>query len=114
MGALSDCWTEVANALDIAGVPNTTDPSKVRPGVALVDPPRIVTGRSGYMSDVEVDVTVPGIPPGTPTVVAALLDQVDEIVTVYPVTTARHGVLSVNGQDLPAVIATIRLTISRP
>lgn len=114
MGALSDCWTDVSDALDSAGVTNTTDPAKVRPGVALVDPPRIVTGRSATMSDVEVDVTVPGIPPGTPTVVAALLDQIDQIVGVFPVTTARHGVLTVNGQELPAIIATIRLTVSRP
>lgn len=113
MGALADVWSEVCSTLAGAGLTVTADPATVRPGVTLVDPPRIVAGRSASISDVELEATVCGLPPGKVDAMNNLLDVCDTIVATYPTTTTRMGVYTSNGQDLPAFVATIRLTIQR-
>jgi len=112
MGALNDIQTELVQTLEAAGLTVTTDPRTLRPGVCLVEPPR-VTGVSANLSEVEWDVAVTALPPGDATAVSILLDVVDVIVAAVPVTTANPGTYESGGQVLPAYTATVRYTIRR-
>jgi hypothetical protein len=112
MGAISDALDELAATITGAGYTVVQDPRLIRPGVVVIDPPTL-TGLSAAISQLDIDVSVLTQPLGPAEQLTYLLDAVDEITSLVPVTSATYGIYNAGNQELPSYTCTVRLTIQR-
>lgn len=110
-GPLAEAVAHVAGELADAGIPTSTDPRRLAPGLVLVEPPSIV-GISAGITELNVPVSVTGTP-GDPNAVAKLLDTADQIIGLFPVITGEPGIYATGNQELPTYRLTVRVTTRR-
>lgn len=112
MGALVDAVVSIETALAGISMPVIVDPRSIRPSVVLIEPPSI-TGISAGITHLDVTLTVTSPPPGDRKSIDRMLDTVDEIIELIPISAGQFGLTATGGQELPSYQLTAPIKIRR-
>ena len=109
---LTDLASELADAINAAGVHAVIDPRNARPPCAIIQPPSFeIKGMAPNMLatfDYTVSVVAPG--PGNLDAITKLYDLVEKVVGAVNVSTARPVTITVGTQDYAGYELSVSIT----
>jgi hypothetical protein len=112
MTAIGDAYLEVVSTLTSAGFTVAESSAAIRPPCVVVDPPDIST-ISATLVELTFPVSPVVAPPGDRRALDELLDAVDTIAGLFPISSSTAAIYTAGPQDLPSYRLTVPMTIRR-